>query len=559
MKRLLPFFALLLLPMFAQAQVLEKITVKEILPTVTGKAHSDFAADAVLTHTLFFGLSYQGVSLEMDLATAKATGWLYRYYSPGLDSSTFFVGVKVAILGVQAIRLPVDTVTQYFPVSIGSTQLTEPWVDSDDALQGSKDGGAETWLQANPDASMAIAFTINNPVANSYIPQGQYWFFRYIASADTLTCMVHANTGLPFRCFAGNAPTILTIPPTSARVGAAYSYTVTAFGEPAPAYRLATAPDGMTINGQSGKISWTPVAGQEGKQQVTVVAENRAGSDAQSYEITVQAAGTAPVIVSNPVTEAVAGRQYSYQLMATGTPQPSYALDEAPQGMLIDGGRGSLFWTPTRVQAGPHEVSIRATNAAGSDVQSFTLEVFTTPVIAPIEGQAIAPERAFTLQPSVDAYPDASYTLNAGPDGLTIDPVSGLISWTPTMQQVGAHTVLFEAANRAGKSQRSFEIEVDASLDARALPSADGFRLAAPYPHPATDVLHVRAVTRAGRSVTAVLYDALGRLAGSYAAAADAGGTVRFDIPVRSLRSGVYSLQLTDGAATLQRRVVVTR
>jgi hypothetical protein len=559
MKRLLPLFALLLLPMFAQAQVLEKVTVKEILPTVTGKAHSDFAADAVLTHTMFFGLSYQGVSLEMDLSSAKATGWLYRYYSPGLDSTTFFIGVKVAILGVQALRLPVDTVTQYFPVSIGSTQLTEPWVDSDDALQGSKDGGADTWLQNNPDAAVALAFTINNPVVNTYIPQGQYWFFRYIASADTLTCMVDANTGIPFRCFVGNAPTILSIPPTSARVGAAYSYAVNAFGNPLPAYRLETAPDGMTIDARSGKISWTPAAGQEGKQQVTVMAENAAGSDTQSFEITVQAAGTAPAIVSNPVTEAIAGRQYSYQLMATGTPQPSYTLDEAPQGMLIDGGRGSVFWTPTRAQAGPHSVRIRASNAAGSDIQDFTLEVFTSPVIAPIEGQVIAPERAFTLTPSVNAYPAPAFALNAGPDGLGIDPVTGEISWTPTAQQVGAHTVLFEASNRAGKSQRSFEIEVDASLDAAAVAPAHDFRLAAQYPHPASDVLHIAAVTRAGRTVTAVLFDALGRRTGTYPATADAAGTVRIDIPVRTLRSGLYSLQLSDGTSVLHRRVMIAR
>ena len=557
MKRLLPLFALLLLPMFAQAQLLEKITVKEILPTVTGKAHSDFAADAVLTHTMFFGLSYQGVALEMDLASAKATGWLYRYYSPGLDSSTYFVGVKVAILGVQALPLPVDTVTQYFPVSIGSTQLSEPWVDSDEALQGSKDGGAETWLQSNPDAAISLAFTINNPVANKFIPQGQYWFFRYIASADTLTCMVHASTGLPFRCFAGNAPTILTIPPTSARVGAAYSYTVNAFGNPPPSYLLETAPDGMTIDAQSGKISWTPATGQEGKQQVTVVAENSSGRDIQSFEITVQTAGSAPVIVSSPVTEAIAGRQYSYQLMATGTPQPSYTLDEAPQGMLVDAGRGSVFWTPTRPQAGPHSVRIRATNASGSDIQDFTLEVSTTPVIAPIEGQVIAPERAFTLTPSVDAYPAPSYALNAGPDGLAIDPVTGVISWTPTMQQVGAHTVLFEASNRAGKGQRSFEIEVDASLDASIVAPAHDFRLTAQYPHPASDVLHVTAATRAGRTVTAHLFDALGRRAGVYAVTADAAGMARVDIPVRAIRSGLYSLQLSDGVSVLRQRVVI--
>ncbi|MCB2205424.1 putative Ig domain-containing protein [bacterium] len=559
MKRLLPIFALLLLPLCVQAQILEKVTVKEILPTVHSRAQSDFAADAVLTNTLFFGFSYQGVSLELDLSNGKATGWLYRFYSPTLDSASFFIGVKVAIIGTQAVRLPVDTVTQYFPVSIGSTKLTEPWVDSDDALQGSKDGGAESWLQSNPDATLALCFTINNPVANKYFPQGQYYFFRYTASTDTLTCMVHASSGQPFRCFSGNAPTILTIPPTTARIGVAYSYTVNAFGDPAPSYRLETAPAGMTIDATSGKVSWTPSAGQEGKHPVTVIAENAAGSDSQSFEITVQASGGVPEITSSPVTVAVAGKQYTYQLTSTGTPAPTYSLSESPEGMLIDGGRGAIFWTPTRLHAGPHTVTVVATNSAGTDEQTYTLEVHTSPVIAPIEAQVIPYDDPFTMDPIVDAYPDPVFALNAGPDGMSIDPQTGRISWTPTQQQVGNHTVLFEAENAAGRTQRSFEIEVDASLDATGISAAPNFRLVSSYPQPASQELQLAVAARTSAAISVELFDALGRSVYRGELQANAGTTARLTIATQSLRSGMYALQLTDGTQMLQRSIIVAR
>ena len=559
MKRLLPLLALLCLPMVMQAQLLEKITVKEILPVVTGKAHSDFATDAVLTNTMFFGFSYQGVALEMDLADAKATGWLYRYYSPNLDSSMFFIGVKIPIVGVQALKLPLDTITQYFPVTIGTTQLIEPWVDSDAALQGSRNGGAETFLQSNPDATVSLAFTINNPIANRYLPQGQYWFFRYIAAADTLTCLVHANTGLPFRCFSGNAPTILSLPPTSARVGALYTYSVTAFGDPSPTYALDTAPAGMTIDAVSGRIEWTPAAGQDGKQQVTVVARNASGTDTQSFEITVQVAGNAPKILSTPVTEAIAGKPYTYQLASSGTPQPVYTLDQNPAGMLLDGGRGSVFWTPTRLQAGTHPVSIKATNSAGTDVQNFSVEVATSPVIAAIANQRIAPEREFTIAVSVDAHPAPSFSLNAGPAGLAIDPLTGLITWTPTALQVGSHTVLFEASNRAGKNQRSFEIEVDATVHAGTPAAPAAFRIVSQYPHPAAQTLHVTLTAQRAGTVELRVHDALGRRVLSRSVPVDANGLSYIALPVSSLENGLYTLQLIDGTDSLQRHFVVAR
>ena len=198
-----------------------------------------------------------------------------------------------------------------------------------------------------------------------------------------------------------------------------------AYGDPTPVYSLSTAPIGMVIDESSGMITWTPTAGQEGQQDVIVVASNNSGSDTQSFQINVQGSATTPTIVSTPTTEAYAGKQYIYPLVANGSPAPVYALAESPQGMLIDGGRGSLFWTPTRAQAAAHQVRITATNAAGSDEQSFTLEVYKEPVIAPVPNQSISADKVFTLDPSVDARPEPTFRLDAGPSGLTIDENSG--------------------------------------------------------------------------------------------------------------------------------------
>ncbi len=559
MKRLILLLSIVVLAFPLHAQLLEKVTVKEMLPTVMGKAQAEFASDVVLTNALFFGFEYQGVKLELDLSNGKATGWLYRLYSTGLDSSVYYIGARVTLLGDQAVKLPLDTITQYFPVTLGIAQMTEPWVDSDAALQGSKDGGAETYLQSNPDASVSFAFAINNPLPNRYIPQGQYWFFRYVAAADTLTCLVDAGTGLPFRCISGNAPTIISLPKTSARVGQLYNYDVQAFGEPAPVYSLATAPSGMTIDAVSGTVSWTPVAGQEGVHDVTVVASNQSGSDSQSFQVTVSAAASGPTITSSPGLEAEAGKQYAYQVAVNGTPPITYALAESPQGMIIDPARGRAAWTPTRVQAGSHPVRITATNSAGTGEQSYTLEVYKTPILSAVPNQRIGPNKAFWYQTSVDARPAPTYAINSGPTGLEIDANSGMITWTPTDQQLGTHTVLFEASNRFGKHQQSFEIEVDATVGVEREPQPFAFRLLSQYPQPASSTLSLGVIFGSAPRLQIDVFDALGRLHASRVESALPGTRMTIELQTSDLKPGLYLYRIRGGADQALHSFIVAR
>jgi lysophospholipase L1-like esterase len=84
-----------------------------------------------------------------------------------------------------------------------------------------------------------------------------------------------------------------------------------------------------------------------------------------------------PTITSDPVTEAFVGQPYTYDVAATGTPSPTYALAAAPEGMTIDAATGAIFWTPEAT--GAFAVTVAALNPAGSDTQSFTIVVVETP------------------------------------------------------------------------------------------------------------------------------------------------------------------------------------
>jgi hypothetical protein len=130
----------------------------------------------------------------------------------------------------------------------------------------------------------------------------------------------------------------------------------------------------MTINSASGLIQWTPAG--SGDFPVTVVASNIVGTATQDFTIHVTAAPQAPVIISEPVLNGNISVLYVYDVDATGFPIPTYTLQPTPippAGMTIDAGTGVIQWTPSA--AGNFDVAVKATNAVGMFVQSFTVHV----------------------------------------------------------------------------------------------------------------------------------------------------------------------------------------
>ncbi len=84
---------------------------------------------------------------------------------------------------------------------------------------------------------------------------------------------------------------------------------------------------------------------------------------------------TAPIITSTPVTQVSVDQPYTYDVNASGSPAPTYALLTNPAGMTIDPASGVISWTPNSSQVGFHSVVVQASNLNGTDTQSFTVEV----------------------------------------------------------------------------------------------------------------------------------------------------------------------------------------
>lgn len=251
------------------------------------------------------------------------------------------------------------------------------------------------------------------------------------------------------------APSFTSTPVTTAVSGELYSYDVDAVGPPPPTYTLAvTSPTGMVIDLNSGLINWT--AGVPGDYPVSVTAQNSDGTNTQNFVISV---GTRPQITSTPITEAAAGQTYTYDVDATGIPTPTYTLNTGPAGMTISETTGIITWLPAAV--GNFNVSVSAVNVHGSDTQNFSINVGAAPHISssPVTDGVVG--QVYTYDVDAIGVPSPTYTLSlTSPAGMTINQLSGLISWTPTDAQVGVNRVSVQAVNQYGSDPQDFEVTV---------------------------------------------------------------------------------------------------
>ncbi|MCA9258866.1 MAG: tandem-95 repeat protein [Planctomycetales bacterium] len=84
-------------------------------------------------------------------------------------------------------------------------------------------------------------------------------------------------------------------------------------------------------------------------------------------------------------------------------------------------------------------------------------------------------DKLYTYDVNAIGNPDPTYTLQTSPAGMTIDPTTGVISWQPVAGQVGVHSVVVEASNRAGAVQQAFDISVVADTIAPTAPANFAF------------------------------------------------------------------------------------
>jgi hypothetical protein len=273
-------------------------------------------------------------------------------------------------------------------------------------------------------------------------------------------------------------------PATPGIQGSPYSFSVSATGGQGPlTWQLTEGPlpQGLTLNPSTGVISGTPTASGSSSIAVSVTDSGPSGQQQSVLYICNIVIGTQLTITAAcPATPAIQGSPYTFTVAATGgqTPLTWQLIDSSlPAGLTLNPQTGVISGTPT--VNGTFPITVRVSDA-GTQQQTAT---YTCNIVVTAALSITAPCPA---TPAVQGAP-YSFTVTAAggqtpltwqlidsslPAGLTLNPQTGVISGTPTVNGTFPITVrVSDAGTQQQTATYTCNIIVTAALSYhRALP-----------------------------------------------------------------------------------------
>ena len=184
---------------------------------------------------------------------------------------------------------------------------------------------------------------------------------------------------------------------------------------------------------------------------VAVDEQLRRSMPSDLIRITPRAAGKihAPIFASTPDADATAGYAYAYLPLLDdrdGAEAYVWSLVQGPTNLTVDAACGLVRWTPTAAQVGKHHVVLQVEerflgqSAGVYASQSYTLRVYPPDDLSGLEAhnyfflsvpQSDTGEGLLYHYQPIVLGPDQNlrYELLAGPEGMTVDATSGLVTW----------------------------------------------------------------------------------------------------------------------------------
>jgi hypothetical protein len=213
--------------------------------------------------------------------------------------------------------------------------------------------------------------------------------------------------------------------------------------------------------GASGQLKAFRLTSASGAVMATASAGVNTGVNGSTSHAYVDLGGlsTAPTITSATTASGKVGLAFSYTIAATGSPT-SYAATSLPPGLAISS--NTISGTPT--QAGSYNVALSATNEGGTGTAILRLEISASLLAAPeiTSSATVSGEVGVAFEYSIMASNSpTSYGASGLPNGLGVNPETGLISGLPT--RAGISAVELSATNVGGTGRRTLTVTISQS------------------------------------------------------------------------------------------------
>jgi large repetitive protein len=303
------------------------------------------------------------------------------------------------------------------------------------------------WLSTPLPPGLSLA-TDTGVLSGTPTANGSFTFTVQVADSSGLTATK------VFTVVVNPPPLVITTDAVFAgTVGVTYSQTFSATGG-IPPYQWAVAsgslPSGLTFDASRATITGTPDSTGSFTFQIRVT-DSAGTSTTKTFTLTV-GVPQLNILTASPLPSGVAGTAYTLRFTAVGGTTPytwSISAGSVP-GLTLDAQTGTLAGAPTL--AGSFTFTVAVQDSAGlTTSKSFTLVInpslLTLVTPRDLEPGVVGTALSQRIEASGGVLP-YTWSANGLPDGLSLDPATGILSGEPKLPGTFSFTIRVTDAAR---------------------------------------------------------------------------------------------------------------
>ena len=371
--------------------------------------------------------------------TARVTDTLFNAVAKALSIKTELIKLEL-----DTTSLPDGKVAVAYTATLEASDGYEPYTWGTYKWVDVNSGDDEDW-QAQPispeDALPAglVLDTANGTISGVPGEEGIFTVFVGVTDDEGQLVVTPRGSGIEFEIVGPDPLAFVTDSLPDGQVGLPYGATLQASGGYTPyIWNLVAGalPQGLSLDPATGVISGMPtMAGLYGFTIQLNDAQFTAISGTLSINVAI---ASSPEIITTELPSGVVDTAYTAAIQAVGGIEPyAWAITEGalPEGLTLDPETGAISGTPTA--QGTTEFTVAVTDAqmlSASAPLSISIELPELVIVTEALPDA---ERDVAYEATLEAAGGAApytwaVTVGTLPEGLTLDPATGVISGTPT-------------------------------------------------------------------------------------------------------------------------------